>query len=59
MVLKELSFSKGYQQRDEGTEKSTLSTGERNWQENDQVSEPWVSKLENNYQVLGGRWNLF
>lgn len=59
VVLKELSFRKGYQQRDEGTEKSTLSTGERNWQEKDQVSESWVSKLENNCQVLGGRWNLF
>lgn len=44
VVQEELSIHEVYQQMDEGTEKSLLSTGERNRQEEGQVSGPCVSK---------------
>lgn len=46
MVLEELSIHEVYQQMDEGTERSMLSSGERNQQEEGQVSGPCISKLE-------------
>lgn len=46
VVLEEVNIHEGYQQMDEGTEKSMFSFEERNWREAGQASGAGMSRLE-------------